>query len=121
MACLIIFATPSGGTSYGDNEVIAVLDADTDPGAAVRANAKGQFSFLYVTDKDVDDPDIQGLVATTLDAEGVPQYKSRYSLTNLSQTPAGRYRTYAKYTSADSDMKATYSTVLAGRVDKESR
>ena len=59
---LIITASPSGGLTYGDNDVVQVLDGHVNPGGAVTGADSG-FRFVYCSDKDHDDPDVQALMA----------------------------------------------------------
>jgi len=59
---LIITASPSGGLTYGDNDVVQVLDGDSNPGGAVIRTDSG-FRFVYCSDKEHDDPEVQALMA----------------------------------------------------------
>ena len=59
---LIITASPSGGLTYGDNDVVQVLDGHVNPGGAVTGADSG-FRFVYCSDKEHDDPDVQALMA----------------------------------------------------------
>lgn len=58
---LIITAKPSGGLSYDDNDVVQVLDGHLNPGSSVTPPASG-FCFVYVTDKEADDPEVVALM-----------------------------------------------------------
>ena len=59
---LIITAAPSGGLTYSDNDVVQVLDGHLNPGGSVTGTSSG-FAFVYVSDKEHDDPDVLALMA----------------------------------------------------------
>jgi hypothetical protein len=58
---LIIVASPGGGLSYDDRDVIQVLDGCVHPGNAVVPTDSG-FQFVYCTDKAVDSQEMQDLM-----------------------------------------------------------
>jgi len=59
---LIITAAPGRGLTYTDNDVVQVLDGHLNPGGSVTGTSSG-FAFVYVSDKEHDDPDVVALMA----------------------------------------------------------
>lgn len=79
---LIITARPGGGLTYEDNDVVQVLDGHANPGTSVTPTASG-FCFVYVTDKEADDPDVLALMQPWEGAGDPPEQlaKRRYQVT----------------------------------------
>ena len=67
MPALVIIAGPSGGLNgYNDWDVVDVIPASADPGAAVRDNTPARFRFLYVSNASVEQ--LQALLQPMEDA-----------------------------------------------------
>ena len=127
MATLICFSTPGGRLTYDDHDIVNIHDAAAFPGKALVANEGGDWSFLYIVDREPTDPEVRNLLAPwegDLIDPNEPELgremlgKRRYTLQNLPQTPDGRYRKYHPLDEAPEDMKAVWSAVLVAMHDK---
>lgn len=98
MATLLLVSTPGKRLTYEDGDIIIAQDVGTSPGAAVVANEGGDWSFLYITDREPTDPDIQGLLAPLTEGEGedATQTKKRgCGVSGLPGWPGGAYEVYS--------------------------
>ena len=62
MAALLLISTPNHRLTYEDGDVVSLVATESTPGKAVIQNSGGDWSFLYVTDKDVDSEELLNLV-----------------------------------------------------------
>jgi hypothetical protein len=98
MATLLLLSSPGKRLTYEDGDIILAQDVGPSPGAAVVANEGGDWSFIYITDREPTDPDIQALLAplTEGDGEDAVQTKKRgCSVSNLPGWPSGAYEHYS--------------------------
>jgi hypothetical protein len=111
MSTLIILHTPGGSLTYEDGDIVDILPAAKNPGAAVTANPTGSFSFVYVTDKEPDDPEVLALREPL--AEGEEQTKKRAHAANLPGWPSGAYSTYLPLADATAQQTMTWQVFQA--------
>ena len=117
MHCILLVSTPSGGLTYEDGDVVSVLDAHLSPGTQPIANYNDSWSFLYVTDKEHEDPDmLQLLEADTSGSDDTEDlvHKRRYYLTLPGDV--SDYTTYHSYDQAPAQMKMAWAD-LSGHVN----
>jgi hypothetical protein len=120
MHCILLVSTPSGGLTYEDGDVVSVLDAHLSPGTAVVANPTQSWSFLYVTDKEHDDPEMTQLLEADTSGSGETEeflHKRRYYLTLPGDS--SDYTTYYEYDQAPAVMKKAWADVSGFVNDKQ--
>lgn len=62
MPCLLVVSLPRTRLSAEDYDVICALPVGQSPGARVVQNNPTRFAFVWISDKTVDDPEIQELI-----------------------------------------------------------
>ena len=120
MHSLLLISTPSGTLTYEDGDVVSVIDAHLSPGTQPVLNYNESWSFLYVTDKEHDDPDMNNLLAVDLsgvDEEETIVHKRRYYLTLPEDVSA--YTTYHNYEVAPAEMKIAWADLSGFVNDKQ--
>ena len=95
MATLLLLSSPGKRLTYEDGDIILAQEVGPSPGAAVVANEGGDWSFLYITDRDPDSPDIKALLAPMEDGDGDQTKKRGCSVSNLPGWPSGAYEAYS--------------------------
>jgi len=115
MATLLLLSTPGGKLTYEDGDIIEILPADKEPGTAVMENLHGGWSFVYITDKDHDDPEILYLTAPLTEGTGEDevQTKKRGNSCALPGWPSGAYSTFYSLADATAQQKMTWSVFQA--------
>ena len=84
MATLLLISTPGRRRTDADGDVVSVKAEGATPGTAVVANTGGDWSFLYVTDKESTDTEIVDLLTPNSTGSGEDEQfigKRRYFLT----------------------------------------
>jgi len=112
MHSILLISTPSSGFTYEDGDVVSVIDGHIPPGTSVVANANQSWSFLFVEDKEPDDPEMINLVVPALSGEGEAEeiiHKRRYYLTLPGDF--SDYTTYYEYDQAPAVMKKAWADV----------
>ena len=117
MQTLLLISTPSGGLTYEDGDVVYAIDAAYGPGTEVVANSSKSWSFVYITDKDHNDPDITQLLELNTSGSEESEImvsKRRYYLTLPGEV--SDYTTYYEFDQAPAAMKMAWSD-LSGLVN----
>ena len=120
MATLLLVSTPGRRLTYDDGDVVSAKAEGSTPGTAVIANQGGDWSFLYVTDKDSTDTEIVDLLTPNNTGSGEDEEfigKRRYFLTLPGDVDT--YTTYATLDDAPAAMKMTWSQVSPLITDKQ--
>lgn len=120
MATLLLISTPDRRLTYDDGDVVSAKAEDSTPGSAVVSNGGGDWSFLYVTDKDSTDTEIVDLLTANSTGYGEDEEfigKRRYFLTLPGDVDT--YTTYATLEEAPAAMKMTWSQVSPLITDKQ--
>jgi hypothetical protein len=120
MHCILLVSTPSGTLTYDDGDVVSVLDSHLSPGTQPILNYNDSWSFLYVTDKEHDDPEMTQLLVTDTSGSGETEdlvHKRRYYLT-LPGDVSG-YTTYYEYDQAPAEMKMAWADLSGYVNDKQ--
>ena len=114
---LIITAKPGGGLSYEDNDVVEVLDGHQNPGSSVTPTDSG-FCFVYVTDKEVGDPEIMALLDPWVSADDSSELlgKRRYQVV----LSGSAFETWVpEADAATAGIEMTWAEIQAITIDKE--
>ena len=120
MATLLLISTPAKNLTYDDGDVVECLDAGTSPGTAVEANVGGHWSFVYITDRNHTDAEVQDLKTPLIsggDDEEQTLVHKRISSCTL-PGDASTYQTYVAYADAPKEMKMTWAAFSATLSDK---
>ena len=120
MAALLLISTPDRRLTYDNGDVVSTVAFEATPGRAVIQNSGGDWSFLYVTDKDPDSPEVLDLLTANTTGSGEDEEfigKRRYYLTLPGDVDT--YTTYAAYDEAAEDTKMTWSEISPLITDKQ--
>lgn len=120
MATLLLISPPDRRLTYENGDVVSTVASEATPGRAVIQNSGGDWSFLYVTDKEPDAAEITDLLTANTTGSGEDEEfigKRRYFLTLPGDVDT--YTTYASFDEASEDMKMTWSEISPLITDKQ--